>query len=82
MNMNRIINMVIRQVMNQLIRRGMRAGFDKAGQVADRRKAARGEPVKTPQDMTPQERKQMRAERQQARRAQQGLKTARRMSRF
>ncbi|MFC6583999.1 hypothetical protein [Sulfitobacter aestuariivivens] len=42
MNMNRIINMVIRQVMNQLIRRGMRAGFDKAGQVADRRKAARG----------------------------------------
>ncbi len=80
--MNQIINMIIRQFMGQLINRGMRAGFDKAGSMADRRKAARGEHVPTPEEMTPQERRQQRAANQQARQARQQLKATRRATRF
>ena len=82
MNINQIIHIIIRQVMGQLINRGVRAGFDKAGEMADRRKIARDEEVKTPQEMTPQERRQMRAERQQLRQARQQMKALRRVSKF
>ena len=34
--MDRIINMIIRQVMNQLIRRGVNAGFDQASKMGKR----------------------------------------------
>lgn len=36
--MNQIINMIIRKVMNQLIRRGISAGMDQAGKMGKRRK--------------------------------------------
>ena len=79
MNVNHIINIIIRQVMGQLINRGVRAGFDKAGKMADQRKAARGEPVKDQAELTPQERRQRRRERQQAREMKQKMKAARRL---
>ena len=35
--MNQIINMIIRQVMNQLVRRGVNAGFDQASKMGRRK---------------------------------------------
>ncbi len=86
--MNQIINMIIRQVMNQLIRRGMNAGFDRMGSRKQRGQANvppdalddYGNPVQ-PQ-MTQEERRQKRAARQNAKRAQQSMKAARRLNRF
>lgn len=72
--MNQILNMIMRQFMGQLINRGMRAGFDKAGQMADQRKAARGEPVKAPRDMTPEERRQHKLAKMQAKQARQKMR--------
>jgi len=80
--MDRIINMIIRQVVGQLINRGMRAGFSKAGDMADRRKAARGAPVQEPVEMTQQERRQARIARRQAREARQQMKATRRITKF
>ena len=82
MNLNHIINIIIRQVMGQLINRGVRAGFDKAGKMADQRKAARGEPVPDPSEMTPQQRRQRRRERQQAREMRQKMNAGRKIGRF
>jgi hypothetical protein len=80
--MNQIINMIIRQVTRQLINRGVRAGFDQAGKMADRRKASRGEHVIDPENMTPAEREQMIAAKKQSKQASQRMKTMRRISRF
>ena len=87
--MNQIINMIIRQVMNQLIRRGINAGFDRAGQMGQRRKQQNlpadalddyGNPVQ--QQLTPEERRQQRHARQQARQQRQQMKALRKMNRF
>ena len=82
MNMNHIINIVIRQVIGRLINHGMKAGFDKAGKMADQRKAARGEPMPEQQELTPQERRQRRRERQQARERRQQMAATRKVGRF
>ena len=82
MNANHIINMILRRVIGQLINRGVTAGFEKAADLHDRRKAARGEPVKDPADQTPAERRQQRQARQQARRARQQVKAVRRAGKF
>lgn len=84
--MNQIINMIIRQVMNQLIRRGVNAGFDKLGTKGAKRAQADlppdalddyGNPV-APQ-MTREERRQQRHARQQARQVKQSMKAMRRI---
>lgn len=86
--MNQLINMIIRQVMNQLVRRGVNAGFDKAGQMGQRRKAQQlppdalddyGNPVNVEPELTPQERRQQRQARQQARQQRQQMKAMRRV---
>ncbi|MGC1498163.1 MAG: hypothetical protein WA790_20320 [Sulfitobacter sp.] len=90
--MNQIINMIIRQVMNQLIRRGVSAGIDQAGKMGKRRQQQpQGEvddfgnpnPV---QQLTREERQARRQERQQRRldtgNAKQSMKAVRRMSKF
>ena len=86
--MNQIINMIIRQVMNQLVRRGVNAGFDQASKIGNRKQWAVppdalddfGNPV-APQ-MSREERQQQRQARQSAKRAQQSLKAVRRISKF
>ncbi|MFK7835144.1 MAG: hypothetical protein AB8B60_02885 [Sulfitobacter sp.] len=89
--MNQIINMIIRQVMNQLIRRGVSAGFNKAGEMGQRRKMQNlppdalddhGNPVNPQQELTPQERRQQRAARQQARQARMAMKAGQRMNKL
>jgi hypothetical protein len=84
--MNQIINMIIRQVMHQLVRRGVSAGFDKASAMGQRRKGQQlppdalddyGNPI-APQ-LTPEERRQERHARQQARQAKQSMKVMRRV---
>ena len=84
--MNQIINMIIRQVMNQLIRRGVSAGFDQAGKMGKRRQQPMGEiddyGNPTQPQLTPEERQQRRAMRQQRRQAKQAMKVTRRMSKF
>ena len=85
--MNQIINMIIRQVMNQLIRKGVSAGFDQAGKIGKRRQQPVGEiddygnPVQQ-QKLTPEERQHRRAMRQQRRQAKQAMKVTRRVSKF
>ena len=86
--MNQIINMIIRQVMNQLIRRGVSAGFDQAGKIGARRQQPTGDvddygnPVQQQKPLTPEERQQRRAMRQQRRRAKETMKATRRLSKF
>lgn len=80
--MNQIINMIVRQVMHQLIRRGVSAGFDHMDQ---RRRGGDTSDQTDPQaqqDMTPEERRQMRQARQQARRQRQQMKAVRKVTRF
>lgn len=67
--MSQIINIIIRQVMNQLVRRGVNAGFNQAAKVGKRHKQQPqgeiddyGNPVQ-PQ-MTQEQRQQRRAHRQ------------------
>ncbi len=90
--MNQIINMIIRQVMNQLVRRGVSAGIDQAGKIGKRRQQQPqgeiddyGNPVQQPQ-MTREERQARRQARQQRRldtgNAKQSMKAVRRMSKF
>tara|TARA_R110002072_G_scaffold86261_4_gene194763 strand:- start:681 stop:947 length:267 start_codon:yes stop_codon:yes gene_type:complete len=88
--MNQIINMIIRQVMNQLVRRGVSAGLNQAGKMGKRRPQQHGEiddygnPVQ-PQ-LTPEERQARRQMRQQRRldtgNAKQSMKAVRRMTKF
>jgi hypothetical protein len=89
--MNQIINMIIRQVMNQLVRRGVSAGFDQAGKIGQRRQQQPqgeiddyGNPVQ-PQ-MTKEERQARRQARQQRRldtgNAKQSMKAVRRITRL
>ncbi|GAA6175142.1 hypothetical protein [Sulfitobacter pacificus] len=84
--MNQIINMIIRQVTNQLIRRGVNAGFDKASQLGQGRKGQSlpadmvddyGNPI--PPKPTQEERRRARHARQQARQAKQAMKVMRRV---
>ena len=86
--MNQIINMIIRQVMNQLIRRGISAGINQAGKMGKRRPQQPmgeiddyGNPVQQ-QQLTPEERAQRREMRQQRRQAKQAMKVTRRVSKF
>lgn len=86
--MNQIINMVIRQVMNQLVRRGVSAGFDQASKIGKGRQQPEydvdGNPVQQRQ-LTPEERQERRAQRQArqtARQAKQSVKTLGRFSKF
>ena len=89
--MNQIINIIIRQVMNQLIRRGVSAGFNQAGKLGKRRQQqpedgndASGTP--TQPQLTPEERQARRKMRQQRRlgtgNAKQSMKAMRRMNKF
>ncbi|APE43747.1 hypothetical protein BOO69_10230 [Sulfitobacter alexandrii] len=86
--MNQIINMIVRQVMHQLVRRGVNAGFDQASKMGKRRRQPEldedGNPVQQRQ-LTPEERAARRA-RRQARldtgHAKQSMKTLRRFSKF
>lgn len=84
--MNQIINMIIRQVMNQLVRRGINAGFDKAGQMGQRRNSRQMSPDalddfgnSIPPKPTQEERRQARHAQQQARQANQAIKLMRRV---
>lgn len=88
--MNQIINMIIRQVMNQLVRRGVSAGIDQASKIGKRRQQPQGEiddygnPVQ-PQ-MTREERQSRRQARQQRQldtgNAKQSMKVMRRATKF
>ncbi|KIN64836.1 hypothetical protein Z946_3729 [Sulfitobacter noctilucicola] len=85
--MNQIINMVIRQVMNQLVRRGVNAGFDRMGRKAQPPQRAGGAQVvdengNAVEQLTPEERRQQRHARQQARQAKQSMKAMRRITRL
>jgi hypothetical protein len=86
--MNQIINMIIRQVMHQLVRRGVNAGFDQASKVGKRRNQPEvdedGNPVQQRQ-LTPEERAERRARRQARQNtghAKQSIKAMRRFSKF
>lgn len=79
--MNQIINIIIRQVMGQLINRGVRAGFDKAGKMGQRRSQNVVDDEEQPQ-LTHEERqmiRQARRARKQAKRAQQTAVTTSRL---
>tara|TARA_R110002124_G_scaffold69215_3_gene186501 strand:+ start:242 stop:502 length:261 start_codon:yes stop_codon:yes gene_type:complete len=86
--MNQIINMIVRQVMHQLVRRGVNAGFDQASKMGKRREEpeydADGNPV-VQRQITPEERQERRARRQarqNARQAKQSVKAIGRISKF
>ena len=86
--MNQIINMIIRQVMNQLIRKGVSAGINQAGKMGKRRQQPMGEiddygnPVQPQDQLTPEERQQRRAMRQERRRHKQAMHATRKISKF
>ncbi len=84
--MNQIINMIIRQVMHQLVRRGVNAGFDQASKMGKRRQQPQGEiddyGNPTEPKLTPEERRARREARQTAGHAKQSMKTLRRFSKF
>jgi hypothetical protein len=71
MTPDRLINMLLRQLINRLLRKGVNGGIDLA--------AARGKPR---EDMTQAERQQARAARQTAKRARQALRASRKIGRF
>lgn len=86
--MNQIINMIVRQVMHQLVRRGVNAGFDQASKIGKRRGQPEydedGNPVEQRQ-LTPEERAERRARRQARQNtghAKQSMKAMRRFSKF
>lgn len=83
--MNQIINLIIRQVMNQLVRRGVSAGFDQASKIG--RKKQGNLPADALDDYgNPIDPRQSRAQeqsgKQASRHAQQSMKVMRRMSKF
>ena len=88
--MNQIINMIIRQVMNQLVRRGVSAAFDQASKIGKRKQQPMGEiddyGNPTQPQMTQEERQARREMRQQRRldtgNAKQSMKAVRRMTKF
>ncbi|RVT85147.1 hypothetical protein DXV76_05070 [Rhodobacteraceae bacterium CCMM004] len=71
MNVNRIVTMVTRMIMRRLISKGVNAGLDRAFGAK-----------KPNAQMTPEERRQAAAAGQNARRARQAAKMARRAGRF
>lgn len=73
--MDRIIRMVINQVIRQLVNRGVKAGFDKVGQ---RGKGQGGDAPK----MTPEERREHRQARRAAKAAKQQMQVARKVTRL
>lgn len=78
--MNQIINMIIRQVTNQLIRRGVNAGFDRLSRRGQPEDAGQAQRPLTPEEK--RARQQERQARQQAKRAKQSLKAMRKVTRF
>lgn len=68
MNIEQLINMILRRATRRLVNRGVDAGIDYA--------ARRGRPDEV---LTPEERRNAKAARQAARRAKQGAKIVRRM---
>ncbi|MGJ5620616.1 hypothetical protein [Sulfitobacter sp. MF3-043] len=88
--MNQIINMIIRQVMNQLVRRGVNAGFDQAGKIGKRRQQPQGEIDDYGNPAQPQLTREERQARRQARQqrhlntgnAKQSMKAMRRIMKF
>lgn len=71
MNGSQIVNMVLRMVMNRLIRKGVNAGFD--------RMFGSG---KAPENMTPEERRRAQSAKKQTAQARKTLRAARRLNRF
>ncbi|MGJ8625313.1 MAG: hypothetical protein ACSHXB_00020 [Sulfitobacter sp.] len=88
--MNQIINMIIRQVMNQLVRRGVSAGFDQAGKIGKRRQQPQGAIDDYGNPVQPQMTREERQARRQARQerqlntgnAKQSMKAVRRATKF
>ena len=81
--MNQIFHMILRQVLNRLIRKGVDAGFDRAtGQNGKGRRQGDGQAGQQGAEMTPRERRQMRQARQQARQQRQQMKALRKLNRF
>ncbi|MCB2093507.1 MAG: hypothetical protein KDE11_03790 [Rhodobacteraceae bacterium] len=70
MDLNRLINMVIRQVLHRLVRTGVDRGIDLA--------TRKGKPK---EQMTPDERKQAQMGKDMAKRARQAAKVTRRLGR-
>lgn len=71
MNLTGLMNMVLRQITNRLLRSGVNRGIDLA--------ATRGKPR---EQMTPEDRKQGRAAKQMAKRARQAIRASRKINRF
>ncbi|MFV2033763.1 MAG: hypothetical protein ACC631_01400 [Halocynthiibacter sp.] len=71
MNFQRIINLIIRQVMRRLVNRGISKGIDMT--------AGRGKPAA---EMTPEERKLAADAKQTAKRVRQARRATRRIGRF
>lgn len=71
MNGARIVQMAMRMLMRRLVRRGVDAGIDRAFGAA-----------KPEDEMTPDERKQARAGKQNARRARKAMRLGRRIGKF
>lgn len=71
MNVNQLVNMILRIFMNKILHRGINAGID--------RMAGKG---KSPQQMTPEERRQAQAAKQGTKRARQALRVTRKIGRF
>ena len=78
--MNRIINMVIRQIMRRLFNKGIDAGFNRAGRMGNRKKQ---QDVEIDDYGNPVQRSGgQRNGRQSARRAKQSMKVMRKIGRF
>jgi hypothetical protein len=71
MNVNQLVNMVIRMVLRRGLNRGINAGIG--------RMAGKG---KRPDQMTPEERRQAQATKQQTIRAKQALRVGRKFGKF
>jgi hypothetical protein len=69
MDLNRLIQMIVNQLLRRLINRGIDAGINKVA----------GKPAAAKTDMTPEERRQARAAKDVARRAKQAMKLTRRL---
>lgn len=74
MNLDRIINMIMRRVLGKLVNRGVDAGIGMAS-----RRGKGGEAPAAQGEMTPEERKRARQARQAAKRAKQAARMTRRM---
>jgi len=79
--MNQIINMIIRQVMHRLVRKGVDAGFNKAAQISRKRQPAIDD-TEAPSEMTREQRQARRQARQTEKNAKQSMKAVRRLNKF